>query len=155
MLFRIALLLSIIATPVAAEARSALALSSDVFVERTEVSTAGKKRVRLETPSRVVPGDQLVFVVRFQNDSGQTAKSFIVTNPMPAAVSFVDDAGSDALLSVDGGKNWGRLEKLQVAASDGRMRPARADDVTHIRWQVSQGVPAGQAGKFLYRGRVK
>ncbi len=155
MLFRVALLLSIIATPVSAEAKTAVSLSSDVFVEHNEISADGKSRIILSEPKKVVPGDTLIFVVRYQNDSSVVARNFIVTNPMPAAVAFVDDAGEAAQVSIDGGRNFGALTDLQVPLSNGRYRPATADDVTHIRWKVESDLPAGKAGKFVYRGRVK
>lgn len=155
MLFRLALLLTVIATPVSAQAKSAVSLSSDIFVERNEVSADGKSRTILSEPKRVVPGDTLIFVVRFQNDSKETARNFVVTNPMPSAVAFVDDAGEGAQVSIDGGRSFGALSDLQVPLSNGRLRPATADDVTHIRWKVESDLPAGKAGKFVYRGRVK
>lgn len=155
MLFRIALLLTVIATPVSAEAKTAVSLSSDVFVEQNEVSADGKSRTILSEPKKVVPGDTLIFVVRYRNDSSETARNFIVTNPMPSAVAYVDDAGESAQVSIDGGRSFGALADLQVPLSNGKFRPATADDVTHIRWKVESDLPAGKAGKFVYRGRVK
>ncbi len=155
MLFRLAILLSVIVTPVAAHAGTPVSLSSDVFVERNEISADGKSRITLTEPKRIIPGDTLIFVVRYENASSQTARNFIVTNPMPAAVAFVDDAGERAEVSVNGGRSFGALADLQVPLSNGGFRPASADDVTHIRWKVESDLPAGKAGKFVYRGRVK
>lgn len=155
MLFRVALLLSVIATPVAAEAKNAIALSSDIFVESNEISADGKSRIVLSEPKRIVPGDTLIFVVRYQNTSAQAARNFVVTNPLPSAVAYVGDAGEESEVSVDGGRNWGALGVLKINRADGSARAATADDVTHIRWKVGQDLPAGQTGKFVYRGRVK
>ena len=148
-------MLAIIATPVSAKAGGPVSLSSDIFVEHNEISADGKSRIVLSEPKRVVPGDTLIFVVRFKNDSSQAARNFVVTNPMPSAVAYVDDAGDHSEVSVDGGRNWGALAALSVPLSNGRVRAASADDVTHIRWKVESDLPAGKAGKFVYRGRVK
>jgi hypothetical protein len=78
----------------------------------------------------------------------------MVTNQMPPAVVF-QHAGNGALVSVDGGKSWGALSTLFIAEHNGRRRSARPEDVTHIRWQLNQPVPAGGAGKLTFRGTVR
>jgi uncharacterized repeat protein (TIGR01451 family) len=144
--------LALIAVPAAA---SPVALSNNVFVERVSTDAQGNRRVTLEEPKVVTPGDRLVFVLNYRNASAKPAEKFVVTNPMPAAVQFAEQGDSAAQLSVDGGKNWGNLSTLRVLSSDGGMRPARAEDVTHIRWAFNTPIPAGAGGKLMFRGIVK
>ena len=144
-----------VAAPVAAMAPSAVSLDSEVFVERTDIDANGKSRVRLEEPKVVVPGDKLVYVLNYQNKGTKPAVNFTVTNPLPGAVLFQGSTDSSAVVSIDGGRNWGALSTLSVRAKDGSIRSARIDDVTHVRWVIAQPIPAGGAGKVMFRGIVK
>jgi uncharacterized repeat protein (TIGR01451 family) len=136
-------------------AASPLQLSSDVFVERQIKRTDGSVATVLEQPKLVVPGDSLVFVVKYKNIGSAAASNFTVTNPLPRAVAFNGTSDGREMVSVDGGINWGPLAKLQVAASDGKLRPARMTDVTHIKWNLAKTLLAGAEGKLMFRGVVK
>lgn len=143
------------AAPVAAQAASPVTLQSNVMVERTATDAEGRTQVRLEEPRVVIPGDKLVFVLNYRNGSGAPATDFVVTNPLPAAVAYQEAGDARAEVSVDGGRNWGQIQALRVHDADGSVRPARADEVTHIRWAFAQPIPAGEAGRLMFRGVVR
>ncbi len=153
--FAFAALTALAALPASAQTANTVAIDSDVLVERTVTEADGRTRVTLEAPQSVVPGDSLVFVLRYSNNGRQAASNFVITNPLPSAVRFSGTADSSASVSVDGGRNWGLLSELRVRAADGTMRAARADDVTHVRWAFSQPIPAGQTGRVMFRGVVR
>ena len=150
LLFILALL-----APVPALAADKVALASAIFVERSVTGADGVVRVVREEPKLVTPGDRLVFVLSYTNAGSAPAESFVVTNPIPASVSFVasDSAGAD--FSVDGGIKWGSLVALKVKAADGKLRPAAASDITQIRWVFARAIPVGGAGKLTFRGIVR
>jgi uncharacterized repeat protein (TIGR01451 family) len=143
------------AAPALAYSPNNVSLASDVFVERTEIDANGKARTTLEEPKVVVPGDRLVFVLNYQNKGKAPATNFVVTNPLPGAVLYQGSADSSAIVSIDGGRNWGALSDLTVRDKDGSVRFARMDDVTHVRWIIAQPIPANGAGKLMFRGIVK
>jgi uncharacterized repeat protein (TIGR01451 family) len=143
-----------VASPVMAQSANPVQLNSDVLVERT-VTENGQTRVTLEEPSAVVPGDTLVFVLRYENTGRQAATNFVITNPLPQAVRYTGTVDAGASVSIDGGRSWGALGDLRVREADGTMRPARADEVTHIRWAFAQPIAAGQSGRLMFRGIVR
>ena len=151
------LLILLLATlaPAPALAANQIALDNSVFVERVSIDASGKQRVLLEEPKVVVPGDRLVFVLNYRNAGGEPADKFVITNPMPSAVRFAGAADASPIVSVDGGKAWGALDTLSVIQPDGTRRPAQPADVTHIRWAFQKPIPAGGAGKLMFRGIVK
>lgn len=150
--FLIALLASLL--PAAALANGQVALTSDVFVEKQSMDAAGRTKLVLEEPKLVVPGDKLVFVLKYQNKGSQPAANFVVTNPLPNAVTYQGALNEGAVVSVDGGHNWGNLTNLKV--KDGNaMRNANASDVTHIRWTFTKPIPVGSTGKLMFRGIVR
>ena len=141
--------------PAAAMAADSVSLSSEVLVERVKPDAQGKPVTVQEKPDVVTPGDRLVFVLSYRNAGAEPATGFTVTNPIPQAVSFAGGEDSTAVVSVDGGKSWGRLAALKVAQPDGTSRAAEAGDVTHIRWSFSQPIAASASGRLSFRGVVK
>jgi hypothetical protein len=161
----------------AAAAKPAVSLSSDAMIERTETDASGAVKTVLKKPSEVlvVPGDRVVFSLNYANSSDQPADGFRATNPMPGPIQFIS-AGEDwAEVSVDGGKNWGKLDDLKVTETVNRAafidadtgketspaktetvtRAADARDVTHVRWVFAKPIAAGGRGSVSYRGVVK
>jgi len=141
--------------PGQALAANQVALDNSVFVERVTTDAQGKQRILLEEPKVVVPGDRLVFVLNYRNAGAQPADKFVITNPLPAAVSFADAGDTRPLVSIDGGRGWGQLEQLTIAQRDGTRRAAQPADVTHIRWAFQKPIPVGGSGKLMFRGAVK
>lgn len=141
--------------PAAAMAAQDVTLSSEIFLEKTVKDANGQAKIVREKPALVTPGDKLVIVLSYKNQSAQPATGFTVTNPVPAAVAFAGAEGAGAQVSVDGGKSWGQLGALQVAQADGTSRAAAPADVTHIRWNFAQPIAAGSGGQLSFRGTVK
>ena len=150
-LFFIAALLA----PATAIAADNVALESEIYVERAVSGPDGKPQVIRQEPKLVTPGDKLVFVLTYKNAGNAPADSFVVTNPIPASVSFLSSDSRGAEFSVDGGKSWGSLTTLKVTGADGSRRPAAQADVTHVRWAFAKAIPAGGSGTLSFRGVVR
>jgi uncharacterized repeat protein (TIGR01451 family) len=147
--------LAALAVPGIAVAANNVALSSDVFVERKVEKPDGKTAVLLEQPKTVLPGDNLVFVVKYKNVGSAPATDFSVTNPLPKAVAFNGTSDGAEIVSIDGGKNWGSLSTLTYTRKNGEVRPALMSDVTHIKWKFNRSLSVGSEGKLVFRGTVK
>ena len=131
----------ILALPTAAAARPNVVMDSAVFVERSEPGNGRS----LEPAARLSRGDRVVTVVSWRRMAG--VGGFTITNPMPRAISYQASARDDEEVSVDGGRNWGRLGELRAGN-----RIATPEDVTHIRWRVFS--PGGR-GQIAYSGIVR
>ena len=139
----------------AAAAAPQVSLTNDIKVVRTVADAAGKPTTVYEDPKVVTPGDRLKFVLTYANNSGEAAKDFAVTNPMPAGVSFAGAESRGAVLSVDGGKTFGSLAQLKVTEANGKVRPAVVSDVTHVRWAFTKPIGAGEKGTLGFEALVK
>lgn len=128
-------------------------LVSDVKVDRVIVENVTEKHV-LSEPGVVVPGDALLFTTQYRNAGTVAIKNFVVTNPLPEAVSLSAEGADKLTVSVDGGKTFGKLAALRVAGADGKARPAQAGDVTHIRWILPVLAPGG-SGSLSYHATVR
>lgn len=144
-----------LAIPGMAMAANNVTLSSDVFVERKVEKPNGMTAVMLEAPETVIPGDNLVFVVKYKNVGSMPATDFSVTNPLPKAVAFNGTSDGTEIVSIDGGKNWGALSTLTYTRENGEVRPALMSDVTHIKWKFNRSLSVGSEGKLVFRGTVR
>ena len=98
--------------------------------------------------------DRLIFGTDYANNGDEAVENFVITNAVPSAVRVAGDADPDLTVSVDGGQSWGSLSALSVASEDGSSRPARYDDVTHIRWTLASVAP-GEAGRVEYPAIIR
>jgi uncharacterized repeat protein (TIGR01451 family) len=151
---RFGLILAALVAPGTAMAANQVTLDSNVFVERSVSGADGKAHLVRVAPKPVFPGDKLLFVLSYRNQGVKPAEDFTVTNPIPGSVSFVSNEG-DAEYSVDGGRSWGHLTMLKVKRSDGSLRTAQPDDVTHVRWTLARPIPVGGSGSLSFHGLVK
>ncbi len=152
---RLFLALFLILVPSFSYASESVALDSSVYVERIVPEANGRTRTVLEPPKVVTPGDRLVFILQYRNTGTQSAKDFVVTNPMPAPVAYQGTSDTVAQVSVDGGKTFAELAALKVREADGTLRAARPEDVTHVRWALREPIAAGALGKLSFRGIVR
>ena len=74
---------------------------------------------------------------------------------MPRTVAFQRSVDGAEDVSIDGGRNWGRMEDLTVREADGSVRSATPEDVTHLRWRVPDTLAQRGSGQLTYRGVVR
>ena len=148
------ILLAALAAPSVAVAANQVTLQSAVFVEKNVRGTDGKMHAALSVPKPVFPGDHLLIRLTYHNQGGKPAEGFVVTNPIPASVSFESSDGG-AQYSVDGGRTWGSLASSRVKGANGAFRDAGPADVTHVRWTFTRAIPAGGTGTLSFHGIVK
>jgi hypothetical protein len=132
----------------------AVALQSNIFVERTSVGADGHERRVLAAPSKLGEGDSVIFLVRYRNTGAAPVSNVALVSPVPRSVR-IDADRPDLLVSVDGGARWGRLSDLSVRTPLGGTRRAVAEDITHIRWSPRAPIAPGEAGQLSYRGTVR
>jgi len=133
----------------------AVSLETRIFVETFATAPDGAVERQLKPAEVVVPGDRLVYVLRYRNNGTRPASEFVVTNPLPATVEFAGDESPGAEMSVDGGKAYGPLTQLTVSEPGGATRAARRPDVTHIRWRIPGAVAPKAGGEVMFKARLK
>lgn len=132
-------------------------LTSKAELEKSDPGVDGREGAKTyTTPNVVVPGDRIRLTLTFTNNGAAPSAKMILMNPIPTALVF--DGTSDTTgfaVSVDGGKTFGALAALSVAATGTAPRPATAADVTHVRWMWPDAVPSGQSRSVAFFGRVR
>ena len=154
--FGLTTLIAVLAStaPAFANPSAPVELSGYVKLEKVTTDAAGESRVERVDPEVVVPGDRLIFGTRFANRGAVPIERFVVSNPVPASVSVASDIDEAMLVSVDGGKAWGRLGDLSITDAAGQQRAAMPRDVTHVRWVIAQIAP-GESGELEFPVTVR
>ncbi len=124
-----------------------------------EVVEKGAKIKKLAPPQKMVPGDEVLYTVTYSNKTAKPADNVSVTSPVPKDTRYKDGSaegeGATIAYSVDGGKTFATPDRLTVAFKDkvgkDSVRPAIAQDYTHIRWVIKQNVAPGQSGAVRFR----
>ncbi|MBB6122681.1 hypothetical protein [Sphingobium subterraneum] len=124
------------------------------YVERTVTDVNGNQRRIIKAADRLEPGDRLIFIVRYRNSGSQPVNHFALTNAVSRHVS-IDPTVPGMEVSVDGGRSWGTIDRLNVPSGLGGTRPAMAEDVTHVRWLVRAPLRPGDMGQISYRATVR
>jgi len=134
-----------------------LKLTTTVQKEQITTSETGEQTKKLVAASTVVPGDSVVYTIKFENVSSESAEHVTITNPVPENLTY--EAGSafgpGTLIefSVDGGETYGAADELTVT-ENGEVRAAQPQDYTHIRWVMQDDLAIGAQGIARFRARL-
>ena len=140
----------VVAAPAAAQERP---IKLESGVQLLQPASDGEE-ARLVEPQGVVPGDTLVFTTRYRNDGAAPVTNFVIVNPVSADLLLSDEAATQTEVSVDGAQNWGQLADLTVIDIESQERAATPQDITHLRWVLSEIPPAG-AGEVQFSATVR
>lgn len=149
--------LALICTSLPAFAENVV-FKTEVFKE-VEQQVNGEIKKTLIPAIEVLPAEEVVYILSFQNTGKTNVENMVVKNPIPDNTWYRADSargeGTRISVSVDGGKHYGQLDNLRVVLADGSNRAANNKDVTHVRWDVEYLLQPGKTGTASYRAVVK
>ncbi len=157
-----ALLLAAVALPAISHSTTANNTNASVVVahlaevETTVTLADGKKEVRRQTATKVEPGKVVVYTTRLQNKGKEAATQLSLVAPVPTHTTLIDKAffgDAATVFSIDQGKSFAPLAQL-VIEKEGRQRPARLADVTHLRWQPEKPLAPGAVLEMGFKVQV-
>jgi uncharacterized repeat protein (TIGR01451 family) len=137
----------------------ALEATQKVEKEITVTQEDGSVTTQRLSVDAVTPGEKIVYTVSFVNNDATPASNLILAMPVPPTVRFLegsaDREGAVVRYSTDGGSSFAAREELTRPAVGGGTRPASADDITHIQWQIEGPVPVGAQDEILFKARLR
>ena len=152
-------ILTSIALVTGAVSVQAMTASQTIQKEVVSVSDDGVETVSYESAELVTPGERVVYTVNFENNLDQPETNLVLTMPIPAEVTYLDGTATDGLgtltFSADDGDNFADRSDLRIADERGELQPARAADVTHIRWVIAGPIAPGETGSISFKGILK
>lgn len=138
-------------------AQSQLEIRTDVQKEDVVTAEDGTERVELVNAETVLPGEEVIYTVTFANTSDDVADNVVITNPLPAELTYVEGTaagdGTRVQFSVDGGVTFAQATDLTVT-DEGDVRQASPDEFTHIRWVLTAALMPGETGTATFRARL-
>lgn len=145
------IMLALAATSLAAgatAAQSGVEITRAVFIERKAPVAPGRMALSLEPASTLKRGDVVVLMLEW-NSPGRP-DGFVVSSRVPRDLAFRRSGGMQPQVSTDGGRSWGELGMLRIG-----QRKATPEDVTHLRWYVSDAEAALGRGMLTYSAIVR
>lgn len=147
--FAACLFLGVLGMTAQAQEQGHLNVQTIVQKEQVTINDDGEKETSLVPAETVVPGENVVYTITFRNISDEPAENVVITNPIAESLTFIEGSafgpGTEIQFSVDGGNTFAAREDLTVT-EDGVVRPATAEDFTHIRWVMREELAAGAQG---------
>ena len=127
-----------------AQEKDCVSLKTESQVERDVVDAQGKTSKQLAPPGKIVPGNEIVWVITAHNKCAKPAEKVTINNSVPAQMTYVANsaAGKDATItySLDG-RDYAKQIELVVREADGKSRAARADEIKALRWVIASIAP--------------
>lgn len=134
-------------TATAVAAQSNIAIERSVYIEQSEEQNGRTVRA-LQPATTLQKGDRVVLMLHWRSPG--RGKDFVVSSRLPRDLAFRRSGGQDAKVSIDGGRSWGGLDTLRIDN-----RRATAEDVTHLRWHVSDADAAMGRGTVSFAAIVR
>jgi len=153
-MFRI--LISSVLLSAAATTANAGIVAEQIVEKETVVRDAhGADSIQRVIADKVAPGEQVIYSLRFTNDGDEPAEGVVLVMPAPAEISYVEGSVSGAnarvTFSADNGASYVARGRLTIA-EDGAERPARGNEITHIKWTLNDPLAPGAKGQVSFRG---
>jgi uncharacterized repeat protein (TIGR01451 family) len=149
---------AVLALAAAPAARAEMLASQIVEKEIVAKDEQGRERVKRIPADKVTPGETVVYSIRYENASAAPASDIVLVMPVPKEVAYVEGSvtGEEAQVafSADGGRTYVARGRLTVV-EDGAARPARGDEITHIKWTLAEPVPAKTKGEVSYKATLR
>jgi len=134
-------------------------LRTVVEKEIETVDENGETRVHRVPADQVIPGDEVIYTIRFQNIGTEPAGDVRITDPIPVQMIYKIGSASgpdaDVLFSVDGGKTLAPADRLTVLDDGGNPRPPVPEEFTHVQWVLKTPVVPGGSGEVSFRAQLK
>ncbi len=129
-----------------------------VETERVVKLSDGSEKVERVPAELVKPGDKIFYTLVYRNEGASAAENIVLTMPVPPQITYLENTavqqGAEVMFSADGGKSFSPRGALLVTLDD-EVRPAKSEEVTHIRWVVTEPIAPGSEGRLSFAGILK
>lgn len=158
-IFFITILTALLTTFVFAKENSSVYITVKSFQKKVVVNKDGKKIVKWDKVTKVVPKDIVKYIDTITNNTNSDLESVKVKNSIdPNTILIKNSAKSNAkfktLYSIDGGKTFAKASELFVKDKSGKKRLATIKDYNAIEFIVDK-VPAKSKIDIEFKVKIK
>ena len=142
-----------------AAAEASMSARQVVEKETRIVGADGEETVKRLPADKVTPGETVVYSILYRNESAAPAGDIVLVMPVPKEVAYVEGSvdgveTASVSFSADGGQTYVARGRLTVVEG-GEPRPARGDEITHIKWTLSAPVGPQAEGEVSYKAVLR
>ncbi len=152
------LIMAVLMIPSLLWAQGTIELSSRVEMEVIKLNEQGEGKTVLVPAEKVLPGETVVYTNTFTNTGKEPAEDLVMNNPIPEHTNYIVGSAfgeAEIVFSADKGKTFALEGKVTVIGEDGKPRPAKPEEYTNLRWNVSKQLQSGESGDVGFRVRLK
>jgi uncharacterized repeat protein (TIGR01451 family) len=146
------------AAPAASPAAGCVSLVTQALQRQVSTAADGRQVVTMAPATKVVPGDSVVWETTARNSCNSAAANVVINQAVPEHMTLVADSvsseGTSVVYSLDGA-TFLPMAQLMVREADGSRRPARAEEVRHVRWLLSNSIAGNQQLSVRYSARLQ
>jgi uncharacterized repeat protein (TIGR01451 family) len=128
-------------------------------MEKVVINDKGEQEAVRVPAATVVPGDEVIYTISYENISDHVAESVVITDPVPENTFYVADSakgeGTDITFSIDNGITYDKPEKLVMVLNDGTSVKAEPSEYSNIRWTIMNDLQPGESGDVSFRVEIK
>lgn len=115
----------------------------------------GERLVPVSPADPVVPGEEVIYTVRFANESDLPRDNVVIVQALPKHMVYAADTavgpGTDVTFSIDGGATFELPVDLTVIDEFGAEQTALPQDYSHIRWIMRHTLAPRAIGYARFR----
>ncbi len=158
-IFFITILTALLSTFIFAKENSGVSISVKSFQKKVVVNKEGKKIVKWDKVTKVVPKDIVKYVDTITNNTNSDIESVKVKNSIDSNTVLVKNSAKSntkftTLYSVDGGKTFAKPNELFIKDKNGKKKLATIKDYNAIEFIVDK-VPAKSKVNIEYKVKIK
>lgn len=147
-------LIALVGSTAAMAAQPVVRIDTQMFVERVTTDINGRARRTLAGGDRASPGDNVIVILNWRNDSPRPVRSLAASRSLLRGTA-PDLNDSRLEVSIDGGQHWARFDRIWLPTPLGGVRRALPEEVTHVRWLLPDAASPGQGGRLSYRATLR
>jgi len=138
-------------------AASAKGLSVKTVPEKEiqTINASGQAETKRVLAEKVVPGDEVIYTIYYENQAQKPADNVVLTSPVPEHMSYSNGSAmgksSRVTFSIDNGLSFAPWNNLYVIAENGQRQQAGPQDYTHVRWALKTPVSVGTQGSVSFK----
>lgn len=101
------------------------------------------------------PGDTLEYVILAKNTGDGVMTNPEIVDPVPQGVDYIAESATGEncriLFSANGGMRYSEWPVTLPSPQGEGTRQARPDEITHIKWEIREAIPAGGQKTLSFR----
>lgn len=101
------------------------------------------------------PGDTLEYIILAKNTGDGLMTNPEIVDPIPQGVKYIAGSATGEncriRFSTDGGESYSEWPVSVPVSEGGGNRDARPEEITHIKWEIEENIPAGDQKTLSFR----